>query len=619
VDGTSPNPTVTQLFRGGLDVLVTSSAWPSAPVNIPLALPVALSGVTSIFEAFYKSVNKEPRKLTWLSLEGSAVVGATFVSHPGAKWVGDLIVSPMQMCILLLFNTMPSLSFRDIVLHLKMDGITEYGRFRREVAAALVSLTASRHPLLLCDKNSRIDHPCMSSTWIDVSFDDDATFIVNSGFHPHERLIQVHRVMTSSEDDMSAQDRASLLAYRESVIDSVALQQLKALGGTSSEETLTRAVIGSLSRRFQPSPTTVLARIRRLIGQGILGRTFQSKTSVCDSVVVEVHLSGYSSVSFGAEESKGNADEVESKDSQDGITVADVALALPRASPPKLKRLYSDDVMSSGSGVHAMAMPAIVTGDTIADRLADVAVAVADVCGVSRSEGELLCFTVNWDAEEAIQSYLTNPHGFRDSAGLPVSGPSVFRSRTGTDTVMCDVCMDEVEAKDILEPWCGHGFCRTCWSTHVTGCVAEGSVPPRCMFHGCSARLSSYDVFDITSDEAPVKLCRRKYAETHMLTSSSMGSCKNPQGCDGVLMMGSGVESSCVTCSKCRQSFCVRCELPPHAPAGCAIMKTWHERGGFVEMSTEDMAALETVLKTTKPCPKCGVRIEKNQGCECVV
>jgi ariadne-1 len=138
------------------------------------------------------------------------------------------------------------------------------------------------------------------------------------------------------------------------------------------------------------------------------------------------------------------------------------------------------------------------------------------------------------------------------------------------------------------------------------------------MFHGCSARLSSYDVFEITGDEAPVKLCRRKYAETHMLTSSSMGPCKNPQGCDGVLMMGSGVESSCVTCSKCRQSFCVRCDLPPHAPAGCAIMKTWHERGGFVEMSTEDMAALETVLKTTKPCPKCGVRIEKNQGCACL-
>lgn len=40
------------------------------------------------------------------------------------------------------------------------------------------------------------------------------------------------------------------------------------------------------------------------------------------------------------------------------------------------------------------------------------------------------------------------------------------------------------------------------------------------------------------------------------------------------------------------------------------------EKGGFIETGkAEDEEARKLKQMTTKPCPKCGVRIEKNGGC----
>jgi hypothetical protein len=42
----------------------------------------------------------------------------------------------------------------------------------------------------------------------------------------------------------------------------------------------------------------------------------------------------------------------------------------------------------------------------------------------------------------------------------------------------------------------------------------------------------------------------------------------------------------------------------------------WEERGGYIETGrAEDVEARKLKHLTTKPCPKCGVRIEKSGGC----
>ena len=102
-------------------------------------------------------------------------------------------------------------------------------------------------------------------------------------------------------------------------------------------------------------------------------------------------------------------------------------------------------------------------------------------------------------------------------------------------------------------------------------------------------------------------------------SSKNIGACKNPLGCDGMLQANKQYGQTAVTCGKCLHSFCSECAFPPHSPVSCSLMKRWHEMRGYVALSKEEMQALDLMYSITKPCPKCGVRIEKNQGvCVCV-
>ena len=92
--------------------------------------------------------------------------------------------------------------------------------------------------------------------------------------------------------------------------------------------------------------------------------------------------------------------------------------------------------------------------------------------------------------------------------------------------------------------------------------------------------------------------------------------CKNPRGCSGVLMISDDLTSTEVSCSLCQCCFCASCDLPPHGPATCEMVAKWEERGGFLETGrNEDVEVRKLKHLTTKPCPECGIRIEKNQGC----
>ena len=60
----------------------------------------------------------------------------------------------------------------------------------------------------------------------------------------------------------------------------------------------------------------------------------------------------------------------------------------------------------------------------------------------------------------------------------------------------------------------------------------------------------------------------------------------------------------------CGNDFCFKCLKKAHRPITCELLQKWYDKiqGG------EDDNSLWIKLNT-KPCPKCKIHIQKNQGC----
>uniref|UniRef100_A0A8R1DZM6 RBR-type E3 ubiquitin transferase n=1 Tax=Caenorhabditis japonica TaxID=281687 RepID=A0A8R1DZM6_CAEJA len=200
----------------------------------------------------------------------------------------------------------------------------------------------------------------------------------------------------------------------------------------------------------------------------------------------------------------------------------------------------------------------------------------------------------------------------------------------------CEVCYDSLLGQHCIkfQP-CGHVFCKNCtqdfYRSEAKGLVSK---PMQCLAEGCSSEAEQGVVKEALGEELFAKY------ETEMLTKAIRemdDTVECPREYCKKVAYVTDQSRNLAECSYCNFSFCNACKQTFHGVSSCkwkndekaAILKSWQE-GGAAERAQlcrqfggekNVVVLVERFLnevwldENSKPCPKCAVSIEKNEGC----
>jgi len=205
--------------------------------------------------------------------------------------------------------------------------------------------------------------------------------------------------------------------------------------------------------------------------------------------------------------------------------------------------------------------------------------------------------------------------------------------RCGETSTSCPICLEDFDVEAGMEqvvvqvPVCGHSFCRACLRQHCQHSISGKNVPIPCprsadKEEACEAKvphdtvqnllLDEQDEPDLTNrDKDDFKRNVEEWKTFQILSlkrqDSSLYRCP---GCEELISVA---DTSCndVTCTLCQVDFClVHGTMHP----GISCVKFQRTRQARAISKSE-----RTLDRFTKPCSRCGCRIQKAAGCDYII
>jgi len=171
--------------------------------------------------------------------------------------------------------------------------------------------------------------------------------------------------------------------------------------------------------------------------------------------------------------------------------------------------------------------------------------------------------------------------------------------------ITCGICFDEMEKDKIFLAPCRHYYCKNCLRMHYRVKIMDGDVLRLPCPHinnaneHCKREIEEEEILSFCDEEMKAKFRKFKASKLIQLNDKARF-CPKP-GCEG-WAVGSKMKPK-VICGECGYAYCWKCT------------NDWH--GYFSRcVQTHDGAFIKFTLgKDIQSCPKCRVRIWKNDGC----
>lgn len=214
-------------------------------------------------------------------------------------------------------------------------------------------------------------------------------------------------------------------------------------------------------------------------------------------------------------------------------------------------------------------------------------------------------------------------------------------------TFGCSICLED----DILASYgytlpCDHRFCLPCLSALIkTNISAPGSAASSnivCPADKCTTSVSLTDVQYILRSDPKTFQLYAQVANMTTLESEATDTSSHTRRCPAanctfifVYKPGNGAEGRRFKCPDCRARFCLQCGAnggkvgPAHKGVSCADRKeqldqeekerkkfeAWKKENSQADRRFTELLSKEQRAGKTLPCPKCGIPITKNGGC----
>jgi E3 ubiquitin-protein ligase RNF14 len=194
------------------------------------------------------------------------------------------------------------------------------------------------------------------------------------------------------------------------------------------------------------------------------------------------------------------------------------------------------------------------------------------------------------------------------------------------DVHTCSICFEEQRGTQFLRLECRHVFCTSCILEQSNLHIREGTLDAlKCPEPGCNEPLAAHTLRQILEPE----IFERWETLTLQRALDQMSDAAYCPRC-GTLSL-EDLSDNCADCPKCFFVFCTLCNEGRHPGVQCvsvetrlAMLRRKVEGGGSAAVAElrkkeHEMMSLAFIEKSTKPCPACGMAIQRSEGCNKMV
>ena len=231
-------------------------------------------------------------------------------------------------------------------------------------------------------------------------------------------------------------------------------------------------------------------------------------------------------------------------------------------------------------------------------------------------EAELVLVYYDWNYDKLMEYWFDNIEKIKIESHIEQSEESIkkikeYISKNDFSQNICPICYNDLNSEESISLKCEHKMCKDCYIEYILNKLSSepnSILMTPCPLKGCNLYVTRTIFKQCITEKRYQIIFAKSLVRNFIARNNNIKPCPNPK-CNLSIRVPVSIAKE-IKCD-CGYNFCFLCLEEPHTPCDCEMAKLWKELTKE-KGSGEDFIWMK---ENTKNCPRCGLNIEKNQGC----